>query len=292
MTRLRIATRRSPLALWQSERVASLLRRADPGITVELVPVETSADRRLDIPIWDLGGKGAFCTEVQAVVLAGDADVAVHSAKDLPARTWPELVLAAVPARGEVRDALVGCRLADLPPGAVVATGSNRRRVQLAAHRPDLRFEGLRGNIGTRLAKAADFDAIVMAAVALERLGQTPPVVDLLDPGVMVPQVGQGALAVESRRDAPRITALVAAIEDPPSRRTVDAERAFLATLGGDCDLPAGAWARLDGDDVVLVGVLAAGVEDRPHRVEQRGRDGEAVGREVAEALRRQVGSR
>ena len=288
---LRIATRRSPLALWQSERVAALLRRVDPSVTVELVPVETSADRRLDIPIWDLGGKGAFCTEVQAVVLAGDADLAVHSAKDLPARTWPELVLAAVPGRGEVRDALVGCRLADLPPGAVVATGSNRRRVQLAAHRPDLRFHGLRGNIGTRLAKAGDFDAIVMAAVALERLGEAPAVVDLVDPAVMVPQVGQGALAVETRRDAPHVTELVAAIEDPVSRRAVDAERSFLSTLGGDCDLPAGAWARIEGDDVVLVGVLAAGIEARPQRLERRGGNGEALGREVAEALRQQVGS-
>src|SRR5688500_13188741 len=123
--RLRIATRRSPLALWQSERVKALLLAIDPGLGIELVPVETSADRRLDVPIWDLGGKGAFCTEVQALVLAGHADLAVHSAKDLPARTRPELVLAAVPERGEVRDALVGCRLADLPVGGVVATGSN-----------------------------------------------------------------------------------------------------------------------------------------------------------------------
>jgi hydroxymethylbilane synthase len=287
--RLRIATRRSPLARWQSERVAALLRAVDPSLTVELVMVETTADRRLDIPIWDLGGKGAFCTEVQAVLLAGEADLAVHSAKDLPARTRPDLVLAAVPPRGEARDALVGCRLADLPFGGVVATGSNRRRVQLAAHRPDLRFEGLRGNIGTRLAKAADFDAIVMAAVALERLGERPAVVDLVDPGVMVPQVGQGALAVETRRDAPPVTALVAAIEDPASRRVVDAERSFLATLGGDCDLPAGAWARIDDGQVVLDAVLAGSVDLVPHRIALRGPDGEALGRQAAEALRARV---
>lgn len=287
--RLRIATRRSPLAMWQTERVAALLRQVDADIEIAVVPIETSADRRLDIPIWDLGGKGAFCTEVQAIVLAGDADLAVHSAKDLPARTWPELVLAAVPARGEVRDALVGSRLSDLPSGAVVATGSNRRRVQLAAHRPDLRFEGLRGNIATRLAKSAQYDAIVMAAVALQRLGEEPDVVDLLPPEVMVPQVGQGALAVETRADAPEVTALVAAIEDPASRRVVDAERSFLETLGGDCDLPAGAWARLDGDEVELRAVLAADVDAEPQRVLRRGPDGVEVGRRAAEELRGRV---
>lgn len=290
--RLRIATRRSPLALWQSERVRALLLDLDPDLTIDLVPVETHADRRLDIPIWELGGKGAFCSEVQALVLAGKADLAVHSAKDLPARTLPELVLAAVPARGEVRDALVGCRLADLPAGGVVATGSNRRRMQLAAHRPDLRFEGLRGNIGTRLAKATGYDAIVMAAVALERLGEQPAVVDLLPPEVMVPQVGQGALAVETRADAPDVTALVTAIEDAPSRRTVDAERAFLHTLGGDCDLPAGAWARIEGDEVVLDAVLAPELDGRPERYHGRGDDGVALGHAAARDLRERVGGR
>ena len=287
--RLRIATRRSPLALWQSERVAALLRQVHPSVTVELVTIETSADRRLDVPIWDLGGKGAFCTEVQAVVLGGEADLAVHSAKDLPARTWPELVLAAVPVRGEVRDALVGCRLAELPEGGLVATGSNRRRMQLAAYRPDLRFEGLRGNIGTRLGKADQFDAIVMAAVALERLGERPPVVDLLEPEVMIPQVGQGALAVETRADASDVTALVASIEDAPSRRVVDAERAFLDTLGGDCDLPAGAWARIDGDEIELHAVLAGDVAAQPERIRLRGADGVQLGRQAAEELRSRV---
>jgi hydroxymethylbilane synthase len=288
---LRIATRRSPLALWQSRRVADLLGAVDPTVTVELVPVETAADRRLDIPIWDLGGKGAFCTEVQAVVLAGGADLAVHSAKDLPALTRPGLELAAVPERGEVRDALVGCRLEDLPPAGRVATGSTRRRVQLAALRPDLRFEGLRGNIATRLAKAAGFDAIVMAAVALDRLGLDPAVVDRLDPLVVVPQVGQGALAVETRSDAPAVTELARAIEHPASRWAVDAERAFLATLGGDCDLPAGAWARPDGAELVLDAVLAADVTAPPVRTRLRGADAGVLGRRAADELRHRIGS-
>jgi hydroxymethylbilane synthase len=290
--KLRIATRRSPLAMWQSEHVRGLLTALDPTLVVELVPVETRADQRLDIPIWDLGGKGAFCTEVQAMVLAGHADLAVHSAKDLPARTRPDLVLAAVPERGEVRDALVGCRLTDLPSGATVATGSNRRRVQLLAHRPDLRFEGLRGNIGTRLAKAAGFDAIVMASVALERLGEQPPVVDRIDPAVMVPQVGQGALAIETRADDPATTALVRALEHRPSRRAVDAERAFLATLGGDCDLPAGAWARLDADGLVLDAVLAPDAATPPARTQVRGDDGDTLGREAATTLLDRLGGR
>ncbi len=282
--RLRIATRGSALALWQAEYVASRLQ-ATGVADVELVIVETTADRRLDIPIEAMGGKGVFVKEVQAAVLDGRADLAVHSAKDLPASTPAGLVIAAVPERADPRDVLVGTRLADLPTGAHIATGSVRRKVQLAERRPDLRFSGLRGNIATRLSRLGEFDAIVMAKAALDRLQLTPDVVDVFDVDVMLPQVGQGALAVECHVDDGSTQAVLARIEHAPSRRTLDTERAFLDELGGDCDLPAGAHAVLDGERITLQGMLAArdattvlreqAVDDQPDR----------LGRTVARAL-------
>jgi len=197
--KIRIATRKSPLALWQAERVAAALSSSNRSITTELITMDTFADLQLDIPISELGGKGAFSKEVQNVLLAGAADIAVHSAKDLQAETPDPLVIAAVPQRGDTRDALVGSKLDDLAPGAVVATGSNRRRVQLAALRPDLTFVGLRGNIGTRLSKLGSFDALVMANAAIERLELQLDAVDVLTAEQMIPQVGQGTLAVECR---------------------------------------------------------------------------------------------
>ena len=232
---------------------------APAGIEVEPVVVETSGDVVLDRPIWEIGGKGVFAKEVQAAVLDGRADFAVHSAKDLPSVEVDGLALACVPERGEPRDALVGSTLADLPTGALVATGSVRRRAQLAWLRPDLTFTGLRGNIATRLAKAPDFGAIVMAAAALERLGLADRAAEVLDPSVMLPQVGQGALAIEARDGDGPVLAVLAGIEHGPSRVAVDAERGFLAELGGDCDLPAGAHAVVGGDgSLALEGLLAS----------------------------------
>jgi hydroxymethylbilane synthase len=267
MTTLRIATRGSTLALWQAEHVAGLLRAADPTITAEPVVVETRADRRLDIPIWELGGKGVFAKEIQAAVLDGRADIAVHSAKDLPSRTPDGLLLAAVPGRGDPRDALVGAALDDLPDGALVATGSLRRQAQLAHARPDLRFEGLRGNMARRVGRVGQdgVAAVVVAAAALDRLGWADRIAERLDVATMVPQVAQAALAVECRAedaDGP-VGAALAAVEDGPTRQVVDAERGFLAELGGDCSLPAAAHAVLDvrtddGDTLTVRGLLAS----------------------------------
>jgi hydroxymethylbilane synthase len=269
------------LARWQALHVASLL-----GGGAELVVIDTSADRRLDIPIWELGGKGVFVKEVQAAVLDGRADLAVHSAKDLPSTTLDGLALAAVPERGDPRDALVGGRLDDLRPGATVATGSLRRRAQLADLRPDLTFAGLRGNMATRLVKADGFDAIVVAAVALERLGLADRIAEVLDAGVLVPQVGQGALAVECRADDEAVLAALAAIEHGPSRRAVDAERAFLAELGGDCDLPAGAHAVVVADGALeMTGLLATPDGHTVLRLHAVGDQPDALGHEVARAL-------
>lgn len=240
---LRAATRGSPLAIWQATHVARLLQAAHPGLHVEFEVVDTEGDRNLDVPISAFGGKGVFAKEVQRAVLDGRADFAVHSAKDMPSATVAGLALAAVPERGDPRDALVGMRLGDLPDGATVATGSQRRRVQLAAIRPDLVFTELRGNMATRLGKVPADGAIVVAAVALQRLQLADHLAEIISPDELVPQVGQGALGVECRADDERALGLLAAIEHQPSRLRVDAERAFLVELGGDCDLPAGAHA-------------------------------------------------
>lgn len=291
---LRAATRGSPLARWQTAHVAELLA-ASGGPAVDDVVVSTVGDRDTATPIHAMGGKGVFVKEVQAAVLDGRADLAVHSGKDLPAATPDGLVLVAVPVRADARDALVGGRFRELPPGARVATGSVRRRAQLAWLRPDLLFVELRGNIATRLERAADVDAIVMAAAAIDRLGLELPVVDRLPPSLMLPQVAQGALAVECRADDEATIAALRAIEDPASRRTVDAERAFLAELGGDCDLPAGAHAVLtgpggadgsdDGAGIELVGMLASLDGRVLVREARRGDDPEALGRAVARHL-------
>jgi hydroxymethylbilane synthase len=276
---IRVATRGSALARWQAEHVASLLRAADPALEVELVVVDTQGDRRLDVPIWELGGKGVFAKEVQAAVLDGRADLAVHSAKDLPSATVPGLVIAAVPERGDPRDALVGSTLAGLPEGAEVATGSLRRRAQLAALRRDLRFVGLRGNMATRLAKAADHDAIVVAAVALERLGLGDQITEVLTTDQVLPQVAQGALAVECRDDDADLRDRLAGIEHADSRRCVDAERAFLAELGGDCSLPAAAHATIAAGVVEVRGLLAS--VDGATVLRHTGPDGAAVARHL-----------
>ena len=270
------------MARWQTAHIVELLGAA---ADVQTMLVATTGDRLADAPISAIGGKGVFVKEVQAAVLDGRADLAVHSAKDLPAATPEGLVIAAVPRRADPRDALVGCRLSELRPNAVVATGSARRRVQLRGIRPDLAFAELRGNIGTRLAKAAGYDAVVIAQAALERLGEHPPVADVLDCEVMVPQVGQGALAVECREDDRRARELLAAIEDAPTRRAVDAERAFLAALGGDCTLPAGAHARVDGSAIAMRAVLAKSPDGRCRTMAGQGDDGEALGRDLARRL-------
>jgi len=252
---LRIATRASTLARRQAERVAALL--AEP---VELVLVTTTGDRDQRADLHAIGGTGVFTKEVQEAVLDGRADLAVHSAKDLPSTTPTGLVLAAVPERGDPRDALVGARLDDLPAGGRIATGSVRRRAQLAAARPDLVFAPLRGNIETRLRKQVDegHDAVVVAMAALERLDLTGAASEVLDSSVLLPQAAQGALGVECRADDGRTGAALAAIDDARAHAAVDAERAYLAELGGGCTLPCGALARVDGDDVVLDALLAA----------------------------------
>jgi hydroxymethylbilane synthase len=288
---LRAATRGSPLALWQTDQVASLL--AASGTEVARVVVETQGDRDQTAPLSVIGGQGVFVKEVQAAVLDGRADIAVHSAKDLTSITAPGLVLAAVPLRGDPRDALVGSTLAALPTGGRVATGSVRRRAQLAHIRPDLSFAELRGNIATRLEKAAGFDAIFMAAAALYRLGLSERISDLLDPDLFVPQVAQGALAVECREGDRAVAQALAVIEDRRTRRAVDAERAFLAELGGGCTLPAGAYAvEAEGGGARLTAVLGSGDGRVMLRHTATGVDPVALGQAVAAYLLDEAGGR
>jgi hydroxymethylbilane synthase len=274
---LRLATRGSKLAIIQAERVAALL-----GDDVELVVVKTGGDRRADVPIHEMGGTGVFVKEVQEAVLDGRADLAQHSAKDLPASTLPGLVLAAVPERADPRDALVGRAFADLPTGASVATGSVRRRAQLAARRPDLVFAELRGNVDTRLQKAEQHDAIVVAAAALDRLGRGDRAAERLDVELMLPMVAQGALAVECRADDAPTRERLAAIDDHTAHTAVRAERAFLAQLGGGCSLPCAAYATVRGDRIAIDGLLASLDGRVVVRRSLESSDPEVVGRALA----------
>ena len=283
----RVATRGSALARWQAERMVQLL-----GVEAEYVIVSTRGDERREVPIHAMGGTGVFVKEVEQAVVDGRADMAVHSAKDLPAETAPELVLAALPERGDPRDAFVGRPLAEIPTGGCVGTGSVRRRAQLAALRPDLGFAELRGNISTRLEKAAGFDAVVLAAAALDRLGLADRIAERVDPSVVLPQVGQGALAVECRADDDGTRALLAGVDDAEVRAAVTAERAYLAELGGGCNLPCGALAEA-GDAGVRLEALLASLDGRiTLRARIDGHDPVAVGAEAARRLVDEEGGR
>ena len=235
------ATRGSPLALWQTQHVATLLKPL--GVDVEPLIVLTSGDRDQEAPIHQIGGKGVFAKEVQNAVLENRADFAVHSLKDLPSTTPDGLQLIAVPRRGDPRDALIGSSLDELPIGGNVATGSVRRKAQLSALRPDLTFHELRGNIETRLAKAENFDAIIISAVALARLGLQPKTIEILEPEIMLPQVGQGALGIEARTKDLKTIEFLLQIQDPVTRTEIDAERSFLAQIGADCKSPIACYA-------------------------------------------------
>jgi hydroxymethylbilane synthase len=269
---LRLATRGSPQARTQAEVVAAALVAAT-GEEVELVLVETTGDRRQDVPLHVIGGQGVFVKEVQQAVLDGRADVAVHSAKDLPAASHPALVIGAFTARRDPADGLIGRALADLAPGAPVATGSVRRRALLRAVRPDLEFRELRGNIATRLEKVPAGGAIVMAVAALEVLGLTSEVAERLDPARFVPAVGQGCVALEVRGDDAATVARVATVDDVATRHAVSVERSYLAELGTGCSLPLGAHSTEGSLHAFLASGDGAGATAFLDTVELRGGD-------------------
>ncbi|MHB1209062.1 MAG: hydroxymethylbilane synthase [Acidimicrobiales bacterium] len=287
---LRLATRRSPLALLQAQFVQALFRAHD--VDTELVSMQTSGDRALDAPLSSLGGQGVFAVEVQRAVIEGRADVAVHSAKDLPSVTLAGLALASVPERRDPLDVLVGRSLAGLGPGATVATGSPRRRALLLERRPDLRIVELRGNMATRLSMPGinGIDAVVAAAAALERLGESALCAERLDPSWFVPQVGQGALALEARVDDAATLSLLAMINDVGAMTALMAERAFLRELGTGCSIPAGAHAALRDGEVVLRGVMIGVDGSKSVRASLSGREPESLGAQLAKMLRDDMG--
>lgn len=286
---MRLATRGSPLALRQTETVAELLRAAHPGLEVEPVIVRTRGDKDAAAPLDQIGGQGVFVVEVEAAVAEGRADAAVHSAKDMTSVMAPSFVIGAVPPRADPRDALVGCRLAELPAGALVATGSARRRAQLAYLRPDLVFSDVRGNMARRVAAAGvgGVTAVVVAMAAMERLGWLDQVTDALDPMDMLPQAGQGAIAVQCRADDEHTRAALAAIDDAVTHRALRAERAVLTAIGGSCTVPVGAFAEtLDGGRSLWVsGLVASADGHKLVRLSREGDDPEVVGATLARAL-------
>ena len=283
----RIATRRSPLARAQAALVADLLVAANPGLQVEFVPAVTAGDRDRSKPIEELGERGVFSRGVQAALLDGRADIAVHSYKDLPTAPLAGLRIAAVPVRADPRDALVsrsGALLADLPAGASVGTGSARRSAQIRALRPDLSVRPLRGNVGTRVAKVQDDElyAAVLAVAGLERAGLDEAIAEVLEPPSFLPAPAQGALAVEVRMDRPDIEQLAKRIDNSISRAEVTAERAFLRDLRSGCNAPAGALATVDGAEVTLTAGLFGEREGPPITLRGSVSDADALGRQAA----------
>lgn len=288
--RIRIGTRGSPLALWQANHIAERLRAF--GHEVELVEIQTAGDLSRDVPLGQLGGQGAFTKEIQRALQAGQVDVAVHSLKDLPTFAVDNLVLAAVPPRGPTGDAFLSLRhrgFADLPPGAVVATSSLRRRAQVLHRRPDLKLVDMRGNVDTRLRKLReqDLDALILAEAGLRRLGLDRHIAEILDPAWMLPAVGQGALGLECRADDAGTRSALQPIDDPTTHQAVLAEQALLRGLGGGCQLPIAAASQVDGEKLTLRGVVLS--PNGAHRIEEAVsgllQEAEALGQRLAERL-------
>lgn len=254
---LTIGSRGSQLALWQARWVQSRLASLGQQCRIEII--KTTGDKITDVALSQVGSKGLFTKEIEEALLAGAIDLAVHSLKDMPTELPAGLTLAAIPEREDPRDALVGRALESLGAGARVGTGSLRRAAQLRARRPDLTIEDIRGNVDTRLRKLDEgrYDAIVLASAGLRRLGWENRITELFDPGVLCPAVGQGALAVETRKDGAAFQ-IARQLEHAESRARVTAERAVLAALGGGCQAPIGSHAYIDGETLVIIGVVVS----------------------------------
>ena len=279
---LTIATRGSRLALWQAEHIKSCLQAIAPELEIRLNVIKTKGDLILDVPLAKVGGKGLFVKEIEEALLNGEADLAVHSMKDVPMELPQGLLLGCVPPRENPTDCLLSCQydsVAALPQNACVGTSSLRRQAQLLAQRPDLRIESLRGNVDTRLRKLREgvYDAIVLASAGLNRLELTAPCMHSLDPQVFLPAVGQGALGIECREDDYDLFALLAQLEDTPTRVCVEAERGFLAGLEGGCQVPIAGHARLLDDDTLCLEGLVAEVDgSRILRAQKQGHTSQA----------------
>lgn len=289
---LRIATRKSPLALWQSEHVAERLRELHPGLDVLLVPLSTRGDEVLDRSLAAIGGKGLFLKELEVAMQRGDADCAVHSLKDVPMDLDAGFDIAAVLSRADHADAFVSGRfdgIDALPQGAVVGTSSLRRQAQLRARRPDLQLRDLRGNVNTRLAKldAGDYDAIVLACAGLERLGFAPRIRARLAAPDWLPAPAQGAIAVECLTGDAATIALLQPLDHADTRLCITAERAMNRALHGSCHVPVAAYAQLHGERMQLHGLVGSARDGTLVRADTRGdaMEADALGRGVAAAL-------
>lgn len=289
---IRIATRKSPLAMWQAEHVAGRLRQSHPDLAVEIVGMTTRGDKILDAPLAKVGGKGLFVKELEQGMLDGRADIAVHSMKDVPVDFPEGLHLAVILEREDPRDAFVSNRfetLSDLPKGARVGTSSLRRQCQLAARRPDLVIEPLRGNVNSRLAKldGGDFDAIILAAAGLVRLELAERIRARLEPEESLPAIGQGAIGIECRAEDERVNRLLAVLHHPDTADRVRAERAMNARLHGGCQVPIAGHAVLHGEEIHLRGLVGLPDGSRVLRGERHGprEAAEAIGTALAEDL-------
>jgi hydroxymethylbilane synthase len=289
---IRIATRKSPLAMWQAEHVAEVLGRLHAGLVVEIVGMTTRGDKILDAPLAKVGGKGLFVKELETGMLNGDADIAVHSMKDVPVEFPDGLHLAVIMDREDPRDAFVSNRydgIDALPDGACVGTSSLRRQCQLANRRPDLRIEPLRGNVNTRLAKldAGDYDAIILAAAGLLRLGMADRVRSRIGIEDSLPAIGQGAIGIECRSDDPRVNALIAPLHHLPTAQRVLAERAMNERLNGGCQVPIAGHAVHEEGRLRLWGLVGSPDGSELMRAEHSGapEDAGAIGRAAADDL-------
>ena len=290
--RLVIASRQSRLALWQSEHVSAMLRRAYPGCEVSILGLTTRGDRILDTPLSKVGGKGLFVKELEEALAAGQADLAVHSAKDVPMALPPGFCIAAIPEREDPRDCVVSARFAGLeetPAGAVVGTSSLRREAQLRERYPGLEIRSLRGNIDTRLAKLdrGDYDAVALAAAGLKRLGLAGRIRATLEPEVVLPSPGQGALAIECRDERADLKRQLLVLDHGDTAACIRAERAVSRALSGSCQVPLAAYAVLRGRSIWLRGLVATPDGRRTVRAELEGprSDPERLGEALAKLL-------
>ena len=289
---IRIATRQSPLALWQAEHVAELLERAFPGLKTQLVKMVTRGDKILDAPLAKIGGKGLFVKELEQGMLEGTADIAVHSMKDVPVDFPVGLHLAAILSREDPTDAFVSnnySTLNELPTNARIGTSSLRRQCQIKERFPEADVMPLRGNVNTRLAKldAGDYDAIILASAGLKRLGMAERITQSLDTGVSLPAIGQGAIGIECRVDDPEINAMLSELHDGETGLCVTAERAMNARLNGGCQVPIGGFAERRGEQLFMRGLVGNPDGSVLYRAERTGGldQAETIGRLIAEDL-------
>ena len=293
LSRIVLATRESALAMWQAQYIQARLQELYPGLDVQILGMTTEGDRKLDTSLAKIGGKGLFVKELEDCLAKGTADIAVHSMKDVPMDLQPGHIIVAIPRRADPRDAFVSNRyasLAELPAGARVGTSSLRRESQLRGRRPDLVIEPLRGNVPTRLRKLDEgqYDAILLAAAGLKRLGLAERITSLITTEESLPAAGQGAIGVECRADREEVRSMLAPLDDEPTALAVRAERAVARTLAGSCNVPLAAYAELSGETMRLRGFVGAPDGSRAVRdsIEGRASDAEAHGVALANRMR------